>query len=84
MDKLERGNINLEPLYTFFTNDLSPLDFAWLLDEFLYNYIIILIESYADEEIGIHEDTTNFIYYIKLLRDIVPLCGKEYGKVSKY
>ncbi len=77
MKNLERGNIDLEPIYTFFTEDILPANFARLLDEFLYNYMVMLVQSQPDDRIGIHKDTVEFIYYLKILRDIVPLCEKK-------
>lgn len=77
MEKLERGNLNLEPIYTFLTEDIPPNDFSKLLDEFLYNYVLILIQSKLDDRINIHKDAVEFIYYLKLLRDILPQCEKS-------
>jgi hypothetical protein len=77
MEKLERGDINLEPMYTFFKEDISPKDFAKLLDEFLYNYVILFIQSQSDAVISMHKDTLEFIHYLKTLRDIAPLCDKK-------
>ncbi|MFR1814480.1 hypothetical protein [Dysgonomonas capnocytophagoides] len=77
MEKLEKGNLNLEPIYTFLTEDILPKDFSKLLDEFLYNYVMMLIQSQPDDRIGIHKDSAEFIYYLKLLRDILPLCDKK-------
>lgn len=77
MGNLEKSSLNLEPLYEFFTDEILPKDFARLLDEFLYNYVIMLVQSHRDDRIGIHKDTTEFIYYLKSLREIIPLCVKE-------
>lgn len=78
MEKLERGDINLEPVYTFFKEDISPKDFAKLLDEFLYNYMIMFIQSQPDGGISTHENTLAFIRHLKTLRDISPLCDKRH------
>lgn len=77
MEKLERDNLNLEPIYTFLTEDIYPKDFSKLLDEFLYNYVIILLQSQPDDRIGIHKDSVEFIYYLRLLRNILPECEKN-------
>lgn len=77
MEKLERGDIDLEPIYTFFKEDISPKDFAKLLDEFLYNYVVLFIQCQSDAIISTHKDTLEFIHYLKTLRDIAPLCDKR-------
>ncbi|NDV68431.1 hypothetical protein D0T66_05920 [Dysgonomonas sp. 25] len=73
----ENRKINIEPIYTFLTEDIPPKDFSELLDEFLYHYVMMLIQSHPNDRIGIHERTVEFIYYLKLLRDIIPLCEKK-------
>lgn len=77
MEKLEKGNLNLEPIYTFLMEDIRPKDFSKLLDEFMYNYIVMLVQSQPSDRIGIHKDTIEFIYYLKLLRDILPFCERD-------
>ncbi len=67
-------SINLEPLNNFFTEELSPTEFAEILDEFLFEYIDNLIHLlYSDGE-NIHLNTHQFIYYVKTLRDVLPKC----------
>lgn len=75
----ERKKINLDPIYTFLTEDTSPKAFAELLDNFIYDYITLLIRfqlsNFHDKTI--HEETGEFIFYLKTLRDILPLCEKS-------
>jgi len=77
MGNQQRKKIDLDPIHTFLTEDIPPTDFAELLDKFMYNYVIMLLQSQPDDRIGIHEDTVEFIYYLKTLRDILPLCVKK-------
>lgn len=77
MENSNKPKIDLDPIYTFLTEDIPPKDFAKLLDEFIYNYVIMLIQSQPTDRIGIHENTVEFIFYLKTLRDILPLCDKE-------
>lgn len=76
MDIDTRRKINLEPIYTFLTEDTRPLTFAKLLDEFLLEHFKMLarLQLLDDEDNTIHENTCDFIHYIKLLRDILPYC----------
>jgi len=67
-------NINIETLHTFFKEEIRPKDFAEMLDKFLYNYIRLLIRSLKVDDILLHEDTDQFVYYIKVLRDILEEC----------
>ncbi len=79
MDQYANRNIDLEPLYTFFTEDTNPKSFAKLLDEFLLEYIRMLVKLQLldKEDKTIHEHTDEFIAHIKLLRDILPYCEKN-------
>lgn len=77
MEKLERGNLNLEPIYTFLTEDTSPTALAELLDEFMHNHILLLIRAQEKENEDLHEHMYEFFFYFKLLRDILPLCNKK-------
>lgn len=76
MKNLEKRIINIEPVRTFLMQDIYPKEFAKLLDEFLYNYVQLLIQGIKDDTTVIHEDTAEFLHYIKLLRDILPECEK--------
>lgn len=69
--------INLEPIYTFLTEDTDPTAFAELLDEFMYSYVFLLIRSQQAEKEDLHEHIFEFFHYLKLLRDILPLCEKK-------
>lgn len=62
--ELVRREINLEPIYTFLTEDIHPKEFAKLLDEFMYNYMVMLIQLREDDRIGIHEDALEFMHYL--------------------
>ncbi len=64
----------MEPVRTFFIEDIYPKEFAVLLDEFLYHYILLLIQSLKNDDTVIHENTTDFLHYLKTLRDILPEC----------
>lgn len=77
MEKLEKGNLNLEPIYTFLAEDTTPTDFAKLLDEFMHSYILLLIRAQEKENEDLHEHMYEFFFYFKLLRDILPLCDKK-------
>lgn len=70
--------INLDPLYNFLTKDTSPEDFAELLDKFIFEYIAMLVRIQLSDEGDktIHENTDEFLFYFKKLRDILPLCNK--------
>jgi len=74
MNKTEQLYINIEPLRTFFREDIYPKEFAELLDEFLYHYVQLLLQSLNNNETVIHNNTVEVIHYIKLLRDILPKC----------
>ena len=79
MEKLERGDINLEPIYTFFKEDISPKDFAKLLDEFLYNYVILFIQSQSDA-CALHEQSAPAASNRKISKlqiILVKLCLKQ-------
>jgi len=69
--------INLDPIYTFLTEDTSPSAFAELLDKLLFDYITMLIRIQLSDEDDktIHENTDEFIFYVRTLRDILPLCN---------
>lgn len=71
-----RRRINLEPLYTFFTEDIKPKAFARLLDELLLEHVSILVRLQLSEQENkiIHEHSNDFILYIRTLRDILPYC----------
>ncbi len=78
MSNLIKGNIDLEPIYTFLTEDTSPKELSKLLDEFLYDYLMLhfAVQASDYEDKTIHEKTSQFIFYIKTLRDILPYCEK--------
>lgn len=75
----QNRKINLEPIYTFFTEDTNPTAFAELLDEFIYDYMAMLVRIQLSDEKDktIHEHTDEFLFYLKTLRDILPLCVKK-------
>lgn len=71
-----RKKINLEPIYTFLKEDTNPKAFAKLLDDFLFDYMTLLIEKQLSDsnDKTIHEQTGEFFFYLKTLRDILPEC----------
>jgi len=71
--------INLAPIYTFLTEDTDPKYFAQLLDDFLYDYLTMLVRIQLSNEKDktINERTYEFLFYLKTLRDILPLCEKK-------
>jgi len=73
-DKTDKRIIDIEPIRTFFKEDIYPKEFAELLDEFLYHYVLLLVQSIKDDKTTIHEETAEFIHYLKTLRDILPEC----------
>ena len=75
----QQKKIDLTPMYTFLTEDTNPTAFAELLDEFIYDYITMLvrIQLSDEEDKTIHQHTDQFIFYLKVLRDILPLCIKK-------
>lgn len=79
MEKIDKPKINLEPIYTFLTEDTSPSVFSKLLDEFLFDYMAMLIRIQLSNEDDktIHEQTDEFIFYLNTLRNILPHCEKE-------
>lgn len=81
MSNLHKGSLNLEPIYTFLTEDISPEDFAKLLDELLYDYINVLLKVQLSdfEDKTIHQHADRFILYLKILKDILPYCEKQGG-----
>ena len=68
---IKQRKLNLEPLYTFFMEDITPKNFAKLLDGFIYEYISPLICSQKAKKEDIHEHTYEFFFYLKLLWDIL-------------
>lgn len=75
----QQKKIDLTPINTFLTEDTNPTAFAELLDEFIYDYMTMLVRIQLSEEEDktIHEHTDEFIFYLKILRDILPLCEKK-------
>ncbi len=68
--------LNLEPLATFFTENISPSDLAQLLDELLFDYVSMLIQSMQSDSDSVHEQANQFVFHLKTLRDILPECEK--------
>ena len=71
--------INVEPLYTFFTEDTNPKAFAKLLDEFLLEHLrmLVMVQLSDEKDKTIHEHTDEFILYIRTLRDILLYCENQ-------
>lgn len=61
----QQRKINLEPIYTFFREDIYPKEFAELLDEFLYHYVLLLVQAVKDDKTTIHEEAVEFIHYLR-------------------
>ena len=76
MENSAKRKIDIEPLYTFFTEDTSPKAFAKLLDELLIEHLRMLVRKLLldKEDNSIHEHSEEFILYIKTLRDILLYC----------
>lgn len=79
MEYSAKRKIDIEPLYTFFTEDINPKAFAKLLDELLFEHLrmIVMLQLSDQKDKRIHEHTDEFILYIRLLRDILPYCDKS-------
>jgi hypothetical protein len=71
-------NIDFAPIKTFFSEDTHPREFAKLLDEFLYEHMILIakLQSSDYKDKTIHPNTEQFIAQIKLLRDVLLFCEK--------
>ncbi|MBB4037082.1 hypothetical protein GGR21_002997 [Dysgonomonas hofstadii] len=70
--------LDLEPIKIFLSEDTTPKAFAKLLDEFLLEYfkMLVRLQLLDEDDKTIHEQSEEFIHYIKLLRDILPNCEK--------
>lgn len=77
MENQDKRKIDLEPIYTFLTEDINPADFAGLLDELMHSYILLLIRSQQAGKEDLPEHVFEFFHYLKTLRDILPLCEKK-------
>lgn len=71
--------IDFAPIETFFSEDTRPKEFAILLDDFLYEHMVLLAKlqtsDYKDKTI--HPDTEQFIVQIKHLRDVLLFCDSS-------
>ncbi len=71
--------IDFAPIETFFSEDTRPKEFAKLLDEFLYEHMILVAKlqtsHYKDKTI--HPNTERFITQIKQLRDVLLFCDSS-------
>ncbi|HCO67138.1 MAG TPA: hypothetical protein DIT04_05195 [Dysgonomonas sp.] len=74
MENLKKPQINIETVQEYLTKYIFPKQLAELLDEFLYNYMIMLVQLAEEGKIIIDKDTPGFIYYMKLLRDTLREC----------
>lgn len=68
--------LSLEPLYKLLTEDIKPEALSKLLDELLCDYTAMLIRIQLSDcnNKTIHQDTGLFIFYLKLLRDVLASC----------
>ncbi len=82
MEKNTQRKINIEPIYTFLTEDTNPRAFTQLLDSFLLEHLSMLVrlQKLDTQNNAIHENTEEFILYIKLLRDMLPYCEIPKGE----
>lgn len=71
--------LDLKPLETFLSEDISPTALSKLFDELLYDYITMLVKIQLSDakNITVHESAGLFIFYLKLLRDILPECQRQ-------
>lgn len=74
----QQRKIDLEPIDTFFEEAILPKEFAELLDEFVYDYVLMYFRvQFSDsKDKTVHENTEQFIFYVKLFRDVLRLCEK--------
>lgn len=79
MKRYGEQKLDLKPLYTLFTEDIKPEELSKLFDELLYDYMAMIIRIQLSDckDKTIHENTDNFILYLRLLRDILRYCVKE-------
>jgi len=76
MEKRKERYVNIEPIEKFLNEYISPTELAELIDELFYEYLSVLVKSAEDGRVIIHEDMQGFIYYMKLLRDVLRQCEK--------
>jgi len=81
MDNTETKNINLEPLHIFFNKNIPPVELAQILDDFLFHYIQLLALALKKDNKAVHENTTEFVFYIKSFRDTLLDC--EWRRTAK-
>ena len=76
MDNSKRDKINLKPVYTFLTEVTTPRDLARYIDELLFDYMIVLTRLQLSEDVDktIHEETDQFLYFLKRFRDTLGYC----------
>ncbi len=78
MEDTQQLKIDLEPLRKFFEDEIPPVEFSKLLDEFIFDYVYSLIQLlYAPDYDGVNSQSHQFIYYLRTLRDVLPECIKE-------
>lgn len=78
MNTYAKQKLDLEPIHTLLTSDIKPEDLSKLFDELLYDYVAMIIRIQLSDckDKTIHENTDNFILYLRLLRDILLHCKK--------
>jgi len=70
---------DLTPLQEFLTLDICPMDLAEQLDELAYCYsrlVISVQQTEQAEQYGIYKNTTEHLFYLRTLRDVLMKCEK--------
>ncbi len=72
-----KEKIYLKPLKKYLSEDISPKQLSHLLDELSFDYSQKIIELHLandESDLYIHEETCNFLYHLKRLRDVLKKC----------
>ncbi len=72
-----KEKIYLIPLKKYLSEEISPKQLAHLLDELTFDYSQKIIELHLtnnESDIYVHEETSNFLYHLKRLRDVLKKC----------
>ncbi len=69
---------NIDAVYEYFKQFITPHDLAWMIDEFIHEYYQISIRLLQEEdEYPLHRDTHDSLYLLKELRDALLKCQEE-------
>jgi hypothetical protein len=77
MEKPIEEEFNLQPLNIFFTDEISLVELAQVLDKIIFNYFEALLHLIAKGEDCVHEETEQHIFYLRMLRDVLRECGQS-------